>query len=76
MVGRNGAAYLRQVYSVEARFCLVLVSHSYEQSTWAQLAKESMQARKFRSENSTLIPIRVDNYLLPGYPKRESILTL
>ncbi|KXJ04577.1 hypothetical protein AC249_AIPGENE14964, partial [Exaiptasia diaphana] len=69
MLGRNGADYLREVYSSQARYCIVVLSESYEQSAWTQLEKESIQSRQIRGEDGTLIPIRSSKFLPSWLPE-------
>jgi hypothetical protein len=59
MIGTNGAEYLRNIYSRESRFCLVLISPEYDQSQWTALERESIEGREIRGEKGVLLPIRV-----------------
>ncbi|NJO35866.1 MAG: toll/interleukin-1 receptor domain-containing protein [Rhodospirillales bacterium] len=62
MIGRDGSLYLRNVYSQEARHCMVLISQQYDARDWTQLERESIQARELRGERGILIPVLVDGH--------------
>jgi len=76
MLGQNGADYLRDIYSSQARYCLVVLSRSYEQSTWAQLEKESIQSRQIRGDQGILIPICSSDFLPPWLPETRVYFNL
>jgi hypothetical protein len=69
MLGRNGADYLRHVYSREAQYCIVLLSPEYDQGQWTALERESIDARKLRGDDGVLIPVRVEGYAPTWLPE-------
>lgn len=62
MFGRDGSIYLRNVYSRESRYCIVLISKEYDQREWTNLERESIQARELRGERGVLIPVLTGKY--------------
>ena len=68
MIGRNGADYLRNIYSHESKYCVVLISQEYDSSTWTSLEKESIQSREIRGDEGVLIPILCSNYVPQWLP--------
>lgn len=68
MIGHDGSLYLRNVYSRECRFCVVLISHSYDMRDWTNLERESIQSRELQGERGALIPVLVEDYQPPWLP--------
>jgi hypothetical protein len=62
MIGHDGAVYLRNVYSKECRFCVVLISRAYDKRDWTNLEREAVQARELHGERGILIPVPVEDY--------------
>jgi len=62
MVGHDGTTFLRNVYSRECRFCIVLISRSYDQRNWTDLEREAVQSRELRGERGVLIPVPIEDY--------------
>ncbi len=62
MLGQDGSVYLRNIYGTASRYCIVLISESYEESNWTNLERESIQARELKGERGRLIPIKLDDY--------------
>ena len=61
-IGHDGSVYLRNVYSRECRFCIVLISQAYDQRDWTNLEREAVQARELRGERGILIPVSIEDY--------------
>ncbi len=62
MIGHDGTLYLRNVYSRECRFCVVLISQAYDKRDWTNLEREAVQARELRGERGILIPVPIEDY--------------
>jgi Protein of unknown function (DUF1566)/TIR domain len=62
MIGVDGSKYLRDVYSHESRYCVVLISESYDEGNWTDLEREAIQSRELRRERDILIPVVKDGY--------------
>jgi hypothetical protein len=60
MLGQDGAEYLNRVFFEHSRYCVALVSHSYEGRSWTQLERRAAQAREHTSGQSVLLPVLVD----------------
>ncbi|MCL5745195.1 MAG: toll/interleukin-1 receptor domain-containing protein [Acidobacteria bacterium] len=69
MIGHDGSVYLRNVYSKECRFCIVLISQAYDKRDWTNLEREAVQARELRGERGILIPVPVEDYQPPWLPE-------
>src|SRR5215475_15731318 len=57
MIGQDGIRYLTDIYAKQSRYCVVLISSSYESSSWTQLERESIQSRELNGERGILIPV-------------------
>jgi hypothetical protein len=62
MIGHDGSLYLRNVYSRQCRFCIVLISEAYDKRDWTNLEREAVQARELKGERGILIPVPIENY--------------
>jgi hypothetical protein len=69
MLGIDGADYLNRVFFEQSRYCVALVSQSYESRAWTQLERRAAQAREQSFDHGVLIPVLVDetrpSWLLP-----------
>lgn len=69
MLGIDGADYLNRVFFEQSRYCVALVSESYERRAWTQLERRAAQAREQSIGHGVLIPVLVDatrpSWLLP-----------
>jgi TIR domain len=69
MLGTDGADYLNGVFFEQSRYCVALVSESYEKRAWAQLERRAAQAREHVAGPGVLLPVLVDatrpSWLLP-----------
>jgi hypothetical protein len=62
LIGRDASLYLRDVYTRNSRFCIVLISRQYDRRQWTQLERESIQSRELTGERGILIPVRLEDY--------------
>lgn len=60
MLGIDGADYLNRVFFEQSRYCVALVSESYEGRAWTQLERRAAQAREHSTGHGVLIPVLVD----------------
>ena len=65
--GKNLYDHLYWVYTVAARYCVVVVSDEYNSKEWTNHERQSAQVRAFKEKgNEYLLPIRVENAQLKG----------
>jgi len=62
---------LDDIYRKKARYCVIFISQHYARSLWTTHERKSAQARAFRDNRSYILPVKLDNTLLPGV--RETI---
>ena len=60
IVGRDGAEALADVYTQQARVCVLLLTPAYEQSPWTRIERDAMLARRTTDRTAFLVPVRVD----------------
>lgn len=68
LIGQDGREYLHNVYTRQSRYCIVLISHQYDQQNWTQLERESIQSRELTGERDFLIPVKLEDYVPQWLP--------
>ncbi len=66
LLGKDLYQYLDTVYRSTARYCLIFVSKNYVKKAWATHELRSAQARAFEEESEYILPVRLDDTVLPG----------
>ncbi|SRR6266487_165153 len=64
--GEDLYAYLDQVYSKKARFCVMFLSRHYAEKAWTNHERKSAQERAFREHKAYILPLRLDDTEIPG----------
>jgi hypothetical protein len=64
--GKDLYQHLADVYSHQARYCLVFVSAHYVAKLWTNHELKAAQTRAFREGKEYILPIRMDATSLPG----------
>lgn len=64
--GRNLYTHLSDIYQNKARYCLMFISSYYAKKLWTKRERESAQARAFKESKEYILPIRLDDTVLPG----------
>jgi hypothetical protein len=66
--GKNLYDHLADIYSNQARFCIMLISSHYARKLWTNHERENAQARAFRENQEYILPIKLDDTTIPGLP--------
>lgn len=74
--GSDLSLKLADVYSREARFCLVIVSNEYVGKAWTNFERQNAISRFMREKASYLLCLRTDDAYLPGLPSVIGYVTL
>ena len=74
--GKDLIEHLTDVYSNRARYCLMLISEYYPKKPWTNLERRSAQARALRQPEEYILPVRLDDTEVPGFPSSVSYLDL
>jgi TIR domain len=64
--GKDLYQHLEIIYKDKARYCVVFVSASYIQKNWTKHELRQAQARSFTSDREYILPLRIDDTVLPG----------
>jgi hypothetical protein len=72
--GKNLQEHLARVYRDEARFCVILVSRHYVDKPWPRYEHRAAEARALVEASEYVLPIRLDDSLLPGLLETVSYL--
>jgi hypothetical protein len=64
--GKNLYEHLADVYANQARFFVMFVSEAYVRKAWTKHEFRSAQVRALRESNEYILPIRLDDTVLPG----------
>ena len=74
--GKDLYQHLAEVYLSRARFCIPIISSHYLEKAWTQHELRNAQARAFREGTEYLLPLRLDNTLIPGIPDTVGYIDL
>lgn len=64
--GKDLFQHLEKVYRDKARYCVVFVSRHYLKKNWTKHELRQAQARSFESAREYILPLRLDDTVLPG----------
>jgi TIR domain len=64
--GKDLYEHLADVYSNQAHFCIMLISASYAKKAWTNHERKNAQARAFREHREYILPVRLDDTMIPG----------
>ena len=67
--GKDLTTDLADVYEKQARYCLMFISEYYLLKKWTNFERLHIQARAFRDPNEYILPIRLDDTVIPGIPE-------
>lgn len=74
--GRDLYEHLADVYSNQARFCVIFVSANYARKLWTTHERRNAQARAFRERTEYILPLRLDDTEIPGLPATVGYIDL
>ena len=66
--GKDLFQHLAEIYGEHARYCVVFVSESYLAKNWTKHELRQAQARSFHLDREYILPVRIDDAVLPGLP--------
>jgi hypothetical protein len=73
--GKNLYTYLSDVYQNKARYCVMFLSQHYAAKLWTNHEREAAQARAFSENEEYILPVRLDNTVIPGIPSTVAYLS-
>lgn len=66
--GKDLYQHLAEVYGKRSKYCIVFVSAKYIQKLWTKHELRQAQARSFTLDREYILPVRLDDTVLPGLP--------
>ncbi|MDA3876851.1 MAG: TIR domain-containing protein [Halothiobacillus sp.] len=67
--GKDLYTHLNEVYSKNAKFCVLFISRHYREKVWTNHERKSAQARAFEEKREYILPARIDDTEIPGLNK-------
>jgi hypothetical protein len=64
--GKNLHAYLTELYYLRSKYCVVFLSTNYGRQGWTRLELDAALAREFEDGQEYILPIRLDDTVIPG----------
>jgi hypothetical protein len=64
--GKDLYQHLQSIYKDKARYCIIFISDSYLKKSWTKHELQQAQARAFEANREYVLPLRVDDAVLPG----------
>jgi len=74
--GKNIYNYFANVYTNQARYCIMLLSKHYANNVWTNHERQHAQARAFRENSEYILPVKLDDTEIPGLLETVSYLDL
>lgn len=64
--GKDLYEYLADIYTNQARYCIMLISSHYAKKLWTTHERKSAQARAFRERSEYILPVKLDDTIIPA----------
>jgi len=75
--GKDLVVFFDNIYRKKSRYCVIFVSHEYNNRMWTTHERRSAQARALEERGREyILPIKVDDSELPGFPPTVGYLSL
>jgi hypothetical protein len=74
--GMNLYSHLSEIYTDKAKFCLMFISANYAAKLWTKREREAARARAFRESREYILPLRLDDTLIPGLDETVGYIDL
>ena len=74
--GKNLYDHLADVYSRKAQYCIMFLSKNYAEKAWTKLERQNAQARAFQEHSEYILPVRLDDTVIPGIAETVYYLDL
>ncbi|MFN6568915.1 TIR domain-containing protein [Dendronalium sp. ChiSLP03b] len=74
--GKDLYQHLQTVYRDKALFTVVFISEAYAKKLWTRHELEQMQARAFEENREYILPLKIDDTIIPGINKTTGYIDL
>ena len=64
--GKDLYTHLDKVYQYSSKYCVLFISGHYKEKLWTNHERESAQARAFSEKGEYILPIKLDDTVIPG----------
>lgn len=64
--GKDLYEHLNDVYKNKAKYCLMIISHNYQDKQWTDHERKAAQARAFSQNKEYILPLKLDDTEIPG----------
>lgn len=64
--GKDLYEHLITIYKENSKYCLMLLSRSYEKKLWTSHERKAAQARAFKENSEYILPLKLDDTKVPG----------
>jgi hypothetical protein len=64
--GADLSSKLGEIYGKDARYCLIVISDSYARKSWTNHERQFAIGRALQEREAYILPLRVDDTMLPG----------
>jgi len=66
--GKNLVDHFNEIYSKQAKFCIIFISRHYAAKSWPNTERQAAQASAIMARQEYILPVRLDDTILPGLP--------
>jgi hypothetical protein len=74
--GEDLPVKLKDVYATLARFCVMFISEHYAKKPWTKFERQAAISRMLTEQNAYVLPIRLDDTALNGFPETVGYIDL
>ena len=74
--GQDLSIALKQAYSYDARYCLILLSREYIEKPWTEFERKNAIARFISQRGEYVLCLKIDEVELPGFPEGIAYVAL
>lgn len=60
--GSNGKEHFGRVFGHEVKYCVVLISNSYDKNSWTSFEREILESRQLNDRSNFLLPVMMDDH--------------
>jgi serine/threonine protein kinase len=74
--GEDLPSFLENVYTKQAKFCVIVISQSYPHKNWAWFESRYALSREITQRHPYILPLRLDDTKIPGIPHTIGIIDI
>jgi hypothetical protein len=64
--GKDLYTHLDDIYKNKSKYCIIFLSKHYKEKLWTNHERESAQEKAFREHETYILPVKLDDTLIPG----------